>query len=138
MASGAQAVDVRAVRAVQGTVAVATLSVFVFHQPWAIPVLGVFVGAGALMGPPGNPVYRLFDGVVAPRLSPVADVEPASTLRAQDVLAVALLGAATACLLIGLGLLAWIVALGEAGVAAVAATTGAYLGVVIRDRLRRA
>jgi hypothetical protein len=137
VASGAEAVDVRAVRAVQGTVAVATLSAFVFHQPWVIPVLGVFVGAGALMGPAGNPVYRIFDGLVAPRLPPVAGVEPASTLRAQDVLAVAVLGAATVCLLIGLGGFAWIVALGEAGVAAVAATTGAYLGVVIRERMRR-
>jgi len=137
VASGAKAVDVRADRAVQGTVAVATLSAFVFHQPWVIPVVGVFVGAGALMGPPGNPLYRIFDGLIAPRLSPAANVEPAATLRAQDVLAVAVLGAATVCLLIGLGGLAWIVALCEAGVAAVAATTGAHLGVLVRDRLRR-
>ena len=137
MASGAKAVDVRADRAVQGTVAVATLSAFVFHQPWVIPVLGVFLGAGALMGPPGNPVYRIFDGLIAPRLSPVATVEPAATLRAQDGLGVAVLGAATVCLLIGLGGLAWIVALCEAGVAAVAATTGVHLGVLVRDRLRR-
>ena len=68
MASGSDAVDVRAVRAVQGTVAVATLSAFVFHQPWVIPVLGVFVGAGALMGPLGNPIYRIFDGLIAPRV----------------------------------------------------------------------
>ena len=137
MASGTEPVDVRADRAVQGTVAVATLSAFVFHQPWVIPVLGVFVGAGALIGPAGNPIYRIFDGLVAPRLSPVANVEPASTLRAQDVLGVAVLGLATACILIDLGGIAWIVALGEAGIAAVAATTGVHLGVIARDQLRR-
>jgi hypothetical protein len=136
VASGSE-VDVRADRAVQATVAVATLSAFVFRQPWVIPVLGAFVGAGALIGPAGNPIYRIFDGVVGPRLSPVANVEPAATLRAQDVLGVALLGVATLCLLIGLGGIAWFVTLTEAGVAAVAATTGVHLGVKARDRLRR-
>ena len=137
MAAGSEPVDVRADRAVQGTVAVATLSAFVFHQLWVIPVLGVFVGAGALIGPAGNPIYRIFDGLVAPRLSPAADVEPAATLRAQDVLGVAILGLATVCVLIGLAGVAWIVTLLEAGVAAVAATTGVHVGVEVRDRLRR-
>jgi hypothetical protein len=132
-----EAIDVRADRAVQGTVAVAMLSAFVFHQPWVIPVFGVFLGAGALMGPAGNPIYRIFDGLVAPRLSAAVTVEPAATLRAQDTLGVAVLGAATACLLIDLGGLSWIVALGEASVAAVAATTGVHLGVVVRDWLHR-
>ena len=137
MVSGLEPVDARADRAVQGTVAVATLSAFVFHQPWVIPVLGVLVGAGALIGPAGNPIYRIFDGLVVPRLSPAASVESASTLRAQDVLGVAVLGLATVCLLIDLGGVAWIVALVEAGIAAVAATTGVHLGVLARDQLRR-
>lgn len=137
MASRSEPVDIRADRAVQATVAVATLSAFVFRQPWVIPVLGVVVGAGALVGPAGNPIYRIFDGLVGPRLSPAANVEPAATLRAQDGLGVALLGVATLCLLIGLGGIAWIIALAEAGVAAIAATTGVHLGVEVRDRLRR-
>ncbi len=137
MVPGLEPVDARADRAVQGTVAVATLSAFVFHQAWVIPVVGVVVGAGALMGPAGNPIFRIFDGLVAPRLSPAASVEAASTLRAQDVLGVAVLGLATVCLLIDLGGVAWIVALVEAGIAAVAATTGVHLGVLARDQLRR-
>jgi hypothetical protein len=47
------------------------------------------------------------------------------------------MGVATLCLLIGIGLIAWIVTLIEGGVAAVAATTGVHLGVVVRDRIRR-
>ena len=137
MDGGSEPVDVRADRTVQGVVAVATLSAFVFRQPWVIPVLAVFVGAGALLGPAGNPIYRIFAGLVAPRLSPSVSLEPAATLRAQDALAVALLGVATLCLLIGLGGLAWIITLAEAGVAAVAATTGVHLGLAVRDRLRR-
>jgi hypothetical protein len=136
VASRSEPVDVRGDRAVQATVTVATLVAFVFHQPWVIPVLTVFVGAGALIGPAGNPIYRIFAGLVAPRLSPATNVEQPATLRAQDTLAVALLGAATLFLLIGLGGLAWIVTLVEAGVAAVAATTGAHLGVEVRDRFR--
>ena len=65
----AERVDARADRAVQGTVAVVTLGAFVFHQPWVIPVLGVFVGAGALLGPAGNPFHRLFDGARRARAS---------------------------------------------------------------------
>jgi Domain of unknown function (DUF4395) len=134
---GSEPVDARADRTVQGVVAVATLSAFVFRQPWVIPVLAVFLGAGALVGPAGNPIYRIFVGVVAPRLSAAANLEPAATLRAQDALGAALLGAATLCLLIGLGGLAWIITLAEAGVAAVAATTAVHLGIAVRDRLRR-
>ena len=137
MDRGSEPVDARADRTVQGVVAVATLSAFVFRQPWVIPVLAVFVGAGALLGPVGNPIYRIFTGLVAPRLSPPTNLEPAATLRAQDALGAALLGAATLCLLIGLGGLAWIITLAEAGVAAVAATTGVHLGIAVRDRLRR-
>lgn len=137
MASRFEPVDVRADRAVQATVAIGTLSAFVFRQPWVIPVFVVIVGAGALIGPAGNPIYRIFEGLVARRLSPAVSCEPAATLRAQDVLAVALLGAATVCILVGLGGLGWLVTLVEAGVATVAATTGAHLGVAVRDRFLR-
>jgi Domain of unknown function (DUF4395) len=134
---GSDTVDARADRAIQGAIAVVTLGAFVFHLPWVIPVLAVFVGAGALMGPAGNPLHRTFAGIVAPRLSPATGMESAATVRAQDVLAVALLGLATVCILIGLGGLAWIVALVEGGVAAIAATTGVHFGVMVRDRLHR-
>ena len=51
--------------------------------------------------------------------------------------ATALLGLATVTLLIGLGLVAWVIALTEAGVAATAATTGVHLAVMLRDRFHR-
>jgi len=135
--AGAEPVDVRADRAVQGTVAVATLAGFVFHQPWVIPVLGVLLGLGALFVPAGNAIYRLFVGLVLPRLRSAAETEPAGSLHAQDVLGFALLAVGTGCIAIGLGGIAWFVALLEAGVAVTAATTGLHLGVLVRDRLRR-
>jgi len=134
---GNQPVDARSDRVVQGAVAVITLGAFVFHQEWVIPILLVLIGAGALLGPAGNPFHRAFAGLVAPRLPPATATELATTIRAQDVLASALLGVAMLLILIGLGGVAWIVTLVEAGVAAVAATTSVHLGVTALDRFRR-
>jgi hypothetical protein len=130
-------VDARADRFVQGAIAVVTLAAFVFRALWVIPVLAVVLAIGAAVGPDGNPLHRLFVGLVAPRLPPARATVPAATVRTQDVLAVALLVLATLLVLLSLGGIAWIVALGEAGVAAVAATTGVHLGVTLRDRLDR-
>ena len=139
MASGSEPVDVRPTGPCRARSPSITLGAFVFRQRrgssrcWPCSS-----GAGALLGPAGNPFHRIFGALVAPRLSPAGPSVPAATIRAQDVLAAALLGAATLCILIGLGGVAWIVTLAEAGVAAVAATTGVHLGVVVRDRIRRA
>jgi hypothetical protein len=130
-------VDARADRAAQGAVAVILLSAFVFRQTWVLPVLGVLVGAGAAFGPAGNPFHRVFVGFVSPRLSKPQVFEDASTVRVQDVLAVALLGVATLALLISLNVVSWVIALAEAGVAATAATTGVHVGIAVRDRIRR-
>jgi Domain of unknown function (DUF4395) len=130
-------VDARADRVVQGAIAVVTLGAFVFRASWVIPVLAVVLGVGAATGPSGNPFHRLFAALVAPRLSAARATVPASTVTVQDALGVALLGLATLLLLVGLNGIAWFVALAEAGVAAVAATTRVHLGVTVRDRLRR-
>jgi hypothetical protein len=137
VAARTEPVDARADRVVQGAIAVVTLSAFVFGAAWAIPVLAVVVGAGAAIGPAGNLLHRLFVAVAAPRLPAGRARVPATTVQAQDVLAALLLAFATLCLLLSLGGIAWIVALAEAGVAAVAATTGVHLGVTLRDRFRR-
>lgn len=137
MASGSEPVDVRADRAVQSAVTVITLGAFVFREPLVIPALTVCLGAGALIGPRGNPFHRIFERLAAPRLSPAPSVLAPETIQAQDVLGVALLGTATLCILIGLGGFGWIVTLGEGGVAVVAATTGAHLGIMLLDRIRR-
>jgi uncharacterized protein YggT (Ycf19 family) len=137
VAARSDPVDARADRVVQGAIAVVTLAAFVFRAVWVVPVLAVVLGVGAAIGPSGNPFHRLFAGAVAPRLSPVRTTVPAATVQAQDGLAVALLALATLFLLIQLGGIAWIVALAEAGVAAVAATTRVHLGVTALERLRR-
>jgi hypothetical protein len=136
VAARSDSVDARADRVVQGALAVVTLGAFVFRAFWVIPVLAIVAGLGAI-GPAGNPLHRLFAALAAPRLPPVHTTVPASTVRSQDLLAAGLLAFATLCLVISLGGIAWIVALAEAGVAAVAATTGVHLGVTLRDRFKR-
>jgi hypothetical protein len=130
-------VDARADRAVQATLAVVTLGAFVFRQDLLIPVLAVLTGVGAAVGPPANALHRVFTTALGPRLKPAQAVVPADTVRVQDVLAFGLLGVASLSLLIGLGGFAWILAVVEGLVAAVAAATGIHLGVTLRDRLRR-
>ena len=137
MVSGAKPVDGRADRVVQTTVAVVTLSAFVFRQQWVVPVLAVLLAGGAIFGPRGNPFHRAYAAFIAPRLGPGAGVEDATTVQAQDILGCALLGVATLCIVIGIGGVAWIVTLAEGVVAAVAATTGVHLGVTARDRFRK-
>jgi len=137
VASASPVVDSRADRTVQATVAVIVLAAFVFRQIWVLPILGVLVGAGAAFGPGGSPFHRVFAGYVSPRLSAPTSHEDAATIQVQDVLATALLGAATLSMLIGLNLVSWVIALVEAGVAAIAATTGVHVGVAVRDRIRR-
>jgi Domain of unknown function (DUF4395) len=130
-------VDSRADRTAQGVVAVVLLAAFVFGQIWVVPVLAVLVGVGAAFGPAADPFLRLFSAFVAPRIPSPSTFEDPETVRVQDVLAVALLGAATLAVLISLNVVAWIIALVEAGVAATAATTGVHVGVAVRDRIRR-
>lgn len=117
--------------------AVIILGAFVFGQEWVIPILLVLLGSGALLGPSGNPFLRAFAGLAAPRLPPAKAVEPAASVQAQDMLGATLLGTATLLILIRLGGVAWVVTLGEAGVAAIAATTGVHLGVTARERFRK-
>jgi hypothetical protein len=121
---------------VQGALAVLTLGAFVFRVAWLIPILALLVGVGAALGPEHNPLFVLFTTAAGPRLRPAPTTVPAETVRSQDLLAFGLLGVATLCLLIGLGGFAWILAVVEGLIAAVAATTGLHLGVWIRDQLR--
>ena len=81
----------------------------------------------------------VFERWIAPRL-PRAEhrgrrrqPSPPPTVRAQDALAAAILVVASFAFVLGIGLVGWLLALGEAVVAIIAATTRVHLG----DRFRR-
>jgi len=131
-------VDERAARLVQGVVAVVLLASFVFAWGWGVPLVALVVAVGAVRGPGGNPLHLLVarTGVLrgAP---PTGEVMPGAGVRALDLVATALLGVATLFLLVGFEPLAWVMSLGEAAIAAIAASTGYNVAAAILDRARR-
>jgi thiosulfate/3-mercaptopyruvate sulfurtransferase len=128
-------IDPRGDRLAQATVGVILLAGFVFRKPWVVPLVGVVVGVGAAIGPSANPFHRAYAAWLAPRLARSEGGVSAPTVRAQDAFAAALLGVATLAFLIGLAPVGWLLAVAEAIVAIIAATTFVHLGARLR-RLR--
>jgi hypothetical protein len=131
------AVDARADRAVQATIAILILGGFVFRQPWIVPLVLLPEALGALGGPARHPVYVLAGRVVASRLPPAEETQDATTIRAQSVVAVTLLGLASLAFVFSIDVLGWAAALVEAGIAVIAATTRVHAGAALVARLRR-
>ena len=134
-----EGVDARTDRVAQGTVGVALLAAFVFRVPWLVPVLSLLLAVGALAGPQANGLHRAFERWITPRLrasrteAPEITV-PTPTVRAQDALAAVILAVASFAFLLGIAVVGWALALAEAVIAIIAATTRIHVG----DRLRRA
>jgi len=99
----------------------------------------VLLAVGALAGPKANGLHRALERWVTPRLpapsdTTTEDTVAVPTVRAQDALAAAILAVASFAFLLGIGLVGWVLALAEAVIAIIAATTRIHLG----ERLRRA
>lgn len=130
-------IDSRRVRFEQGIVAVAILAGFVFRVPLVLPALGAVLAAGAILGPSANPFNRAYDTLLAPRLGPAVHVDDPGEARFADILGVGVLAGASVCLLVGLGGLAWILALVQAVASALRATAGIHVASPLYTRLRR-
>jgi len=134
-----EGVDARTDRFAQGAVGVALLAAFVFRVPWLVPGLSLLLAVGAVAGPQASALLRAFERWVIPRLSAPRNAEPevpvpAPTVRAQDALAAVILAVASLAFLLGIAIVGWALALAEAVIAIIAATTRIHVG----DRLRRA
>ena len=136
-AEGPGGVDERVVRAGQSVIAVLLLAGFVFQWPWLVPLAGAVVGIGALWGPSANPLWVAMTRALGSRLGAPQEVVPVPDARALDVLAAGLLGFATLCLIVGAQPLGWLLALLEAGVAAIAASTGFNAATALQERLHK-
>jgi Domain of unknown function (DUF4395) len=133
-----EGVDARTDRVAQGAVGVALLSGFVFRVSWLVPGLALILGIAALVGPHANGLHRVFERWIAPRLPRVRDTnaEPSiavATVRAQDALGAAILFGASLMFALEIGPVGWLLAIAEAVISIVAATTGIHLA----DRVRR-
>jgi len=120
-------------------VGLAVLSAFVFRLPWIVPVLAVALGIGALAGPHANALQIVIERWITPRL-PTAKAEafvPVTTVRAQDALAAAILLVAGSAFVLGIGFVGWLLAIVEAVIAIIAATTGIHLAELLLGRLQK-
>jgi disulfide bond formation protein DsbB len=122
---GTEAIDPQADRAAQSIVGVALLAAFVFRMPWLLPVVAVVALAGALGGAERNLLYLGYDRLVAPRLRTPAPTPALSAVmvRRQDALAAGLVSVASVLYVFGAHTIGWAVAILEAVIAVVAATT---------------
>jgi disulfide bond formation protein DsbB len=132
-----EGVDARTDRVAQGAVGVALMAAFVFRVPWLVPALSLLLAVGAVAGPRANGLHLAFERWVAPRLPASRAAAPEApvatpTVRAQDALAAAILAVASLTFPFGIAIVGWALALAEAVIAIIAATTRVHAG----DRLR--
>ena len=122
----------------RATVAVVTLGAFVFRQPWVDPGARRRRRRRRARRPGRQPVPP---DLRRARRAPALARPPTSSRRRRSGPRTSSRSRCSAwprCASSSAsGGIAWIVTLAEAGVAAVAATTGVHLGVEVRDRLRR-
>ncbi len=132
-------VDARTDRVAQGAIGVALLAAFVFRVPWLVPALALLLAVGALGGSRANALHRAFERWIAPRLPAPKGLAPEApvaepTVRAQDALAAVLLAVAGFAFLLGIAFVGWALAIAEAVIAIIAATTRIH----VAERLLRA
>jgi len=118
-------------------IATTVLAGFVFGYAWVLPALALVMAAAGIGGRPANVVYFVYDIAVAPRLSPHGADEDAGLVRFSIVLAAVVLSASTALLALGLGGIAWVLALILAAIEAVSAVAAIPLGRFIYERFPR-
>jgi uncharacterized membrane protein len=128
-------VDARSVRFELAAMAVLLLGGYVFGILWVIPALAVLLAVGIGFGARANLFNQLFQALIAARLKPSTATESAILVRFSEVFAVAMLTVATLLFAIGLSGLAWVIALIEAGICALHATTGLSVEAAVRARL---
>lgn len=129
--------DSRSVRFEQSVVAVAILGGFVFRVPVVLPALTVILVTSVIAGPRLNLFVRIYDAVIALRMGTSEHFDDPDEARLSDLVGVGVLGLATVAIFVGLGGLAWILALVQAIASALRATAGIHVGATVHERLRR-
>jgi hypothetical protein len=135
-----EGVDARTDRVAQAAVGIVLLAAFVFRLTWLVPVVALFLAVGALAGPEGNVLHKLFVRWILPRLRgrwgrATESVVPVATVQAQDMLGAVILAAASLAFLVGIAPIGWVLVLAEAMIAILAATTRVHVADWVRRRL---
>lgn len=128
--------DPRFLRFQGGVIATALLAGYVFGAEWVLPILAVALAAAGLAGRRASVFYFAFDVVVAPRLEASTEREDSGMVRFSTLFAAAVLGVSTALVAVGLGGIAWILALLLAAVEAISAAASIPLTRAIYERFK--
>lgn len=128
--------DPRYLRFQGGLIATLLLAGFVFSAEWVLPILAAALAAAGLAGRRGNVLYFAFDVLIAPRLPASDEQEDRTMVRFTTLFAASVLAVATALLALGLGGIAWILALALAAVEAISAVAAIPLTRAIYERFR--
>jgi Domain of unknown function (DUF4395) len=120
--------DARRARFRELVIAITIFGGWVFDSPWVIPMMGACLVLGAAAGQRWNPILRIWDDVIAPRLrQPMTETDPALFLRFVDTFEGGVLVTATVLLASGMTWAAWLLALVVAVWATIWAATGISL-----------
>jgi cytochrome c biogenesis protein CcdA len=129
--------DPRPLRFEQGVLALVLLIGFTFQAELLIPVVTVVLAVSGAVGPRRAPLPRLFSAAAGDRLEPPDAFVDRQTVRLSVLVQTAALLVASALVFIGVGFLAWIIALAVVATAAYDAATGSWIEAGLYWRIAR-
>ena len=129
--------DPRPLRFEQGVLALVLLVGFVFRAELLIPVVTVVLATSGAVGPRRAPLPRLFSAVAGDRLEAPDAFVDRQTVRLAVLVQTAALLVASLLIFVGVGFLAWIIALAVVATAAYDAATGGWIEAGLYWRIAR-
>ncbi|HMG28479.1 MAG TPA: DUF4395 family protein [Acidimicrobiia bacterium] len=129
--------DPRPLRFEQGAVAVVLLVGFTFRAELLIPAVTVVLALSGAVGPRRAPLPRLFSTVIGDRLEPPDAFVDRQTVRLSVLVQTGALLIASLFVFLGLGVLAWVIALAVVTTAAFDAATGSWVEAGLYWRVAR-
>ena len=129
--------DPRPLRFEQGVIAFVLLVGFTFRAELLIPVVTAVLAASGAVGPRRAPLPRVFSAVIGDRLEPADTLVDRQTVRLSMLVQTGALLIASLFVFLGLGFLAWIIALAVVAAAAFDAATGSWVEAALYWRIAR-
>lgn len=129
--------DPRPLRFEQGVVAFVLLVGFTFQAELLIPIVTVVLAVSGAVGPRRSPLPRLFSALAGDRLEPPDAFVDRQTVRLSVLVQTGALLVASVLVFLGVGVLAWIIALAVVATAAFDAATGGWIEAGLYWRLAR-
>jgi hypothetical protein len=128
-------VDPRPSRFEQGVVALVLLIGFTFQVELLIPAVAALLAISGALGPTRAPLPRLYAGAVAEWVEPADTLVDPHTIRLTVIVQTGVLLVASLLMFVGIGGLAWFIAIVIVVTAAIDAATGSWVEARLYRRL---